>query len=257
MIRARDQGLDFVPALLPTANGDTLVWDHGRLWELTEWLPGRADFHSQPTIARLEAACIALAQLHVCWEPGYSQGVSVCPAVVRRLDRLREWRALQGSGWWPEARLPVAERAWRVLPEWAQRTYAELQCWLGASWELQPCLCDLWHDHLLFDGDRLTGLVDYGAVKSDHPAIDLARLLGSLVEDNAEMWRIGLAAYRTVRRLSAEEEQLARVLDRTGTVVGVTNWLRWLFHERRVFDDPGSALRRLEILVRRMEKWDL
>ena len=91
-----------------------------------------------------------------------------------------------------------------------------LKRWADRTWPLQPCLCDVWHDHVLFDGDRVTGLVDYGAVKIDHPAVDVARLLGSLVEDDADGWAIGLTAYREVRPFTADEAQLARALDCRG-----------------------------------------
>ena len=105
---------------------------------------------------------------------------------------------------------PAAERAWRVLPHWIDTIPDLLTRWTARTWPLQPCLCDVWHDHVLFDGDRVTGLVDYGAVKIDHPAVDVARLLGSLVGDDAEGWAAGLTAYREVRPFSAEEEELAR-----------------------------------------------
>lgn len=48
------------------------------------------------------------------------------------------------------------------------------------SFRLQPCIRDIWHDHVLFDGDRVTGLIDFGAMQIDTPATDIARLVGSL-----------------------------------------------------------------------------
>ena len=120
---------------------------------------------------------------------------------------------------------------------------------------LQPCLCDVWHDHVLFDENYVTGIVDYGAMKIDHPAVDVARQLGSLVEDDAAGWAAGLAAYREVRVFTSEEEELARALDVTGTIVGATKWLRWLYHDDKEFTDRAAAIRRLEELVQRIEKW--
>src|SRR5947209_4161414 len=43
---ARAAGLAFVPAVFPAADGRSWVADAGRLWELTAWMPGRADFHA-------------------------------------------------------------------------------------------------------------------------------------------------------------------------------------------------------------------
>ena len=71
-------------------------------------------------------------------------------------------------------------------------------------------MCDLWHDHILFTGNAVTGLIDFGSVKEDHVAVDLARLLGSMIGDDAAIWEVGLSAYQRIQPLSAEEAALAR-----------------------------------------------
>jgi homoserine kinase type II len=256
---ARQQGLDFVPAVIDSIEATSTVCTAGRWWELTEWLAGRADFAQHPSAARLEAACTALARLHRCWE-NFAEAPAPCPAVRRRLDFLRDWYALLASGWKPEAVAAdplrsVVERAWQVLPRRLEEVPGLLAAWASTSGPVRPCLCDLWHDHLLFEGDRLTGLIDYGAVKVDHIAVDLARMLGSLVGDDADGWRLGLDAYCRVRPLTAEEKDLSRVLDRTGTVLGVANWLRWLYHDGRTYEDRSAVHIRLEALIRRVETW--
>jgi homoserine kinase type II len=260
--RARSHGLHFVPAVLPTSGGASAVEHAGRLWEVAEWLPGRADYHERPSRPRLEEACRALARLHGAWEGLAEPAPAPCPAVARRLECLREWRELLCTGWHPltsadrtDPLRPLAERAWRLLARWAEAVPERLRPWASRPWRLQPCLCDLWHDHLLFEGERLTGLVDYGAVKVDHPAVDVARLLGSLVADDADGWSAGLRAYREVRPLAEDEAELALALDETGAVLGVVNWLRWLYVERREFEDRTTAGRRLEVLVKRIEGW--
>jgi homoserine kinase type II len=260
MTRARRAGLSFVPAVFPADDGTTAVAGAGRLWDLAEWLPGRADFHESPSAARLRAACAAVARVHTDWADAVPAAPTACPALVRRLALVAECRELTDSGWSPLGRAdandpvrPVAERAWRLTAHRVEEVPRRLARWAGATWPVQPCLCDVWHDHLLFEGDRLTGLVDYGAVKLDHPAVDLARLLGSLADDDAGKWQTGLAAYREVRPLSGDEEALARALDETGVVLGAAAWLRWLYEERREYDDRQAVARRLEALVRRME----
>lgn len=241
--------LDFVPAVLRTRTAGTFVLHEGHLWDLTSWMPGKADFHEHPTRERLEQACRALAALHRAWEPLHSRQ-GTCPAVERRLQAWQEWHKLVSAGWRP----PV-DRAWSVVARFAPQVPGWLVPWTLSTQPLQPCLCDVWHDHLLFEGDRLTGIVDYGEAKIDHVAVDLARMLGGLIADEDECWQIGLSAYRRVRSLSDSEAALARLLDRTGTILGAANWLRWLHHEGRQFEDVSAAQRRLGVLVARMEQW--
>ena len=261
MTQARASGLAFVPRLERTADLSSSVEHVGHWWELTEWLPGQADYRDHPTAARLEAACVAVAQLHQVWAHSVIE-VGVCPAVVRRHLSLRMFHDALNNGWNPlqvatfnDPLRPLIERAARILWRWLASIPPWLAPWTEAHLPLQPCLCDVWHDHLLFEGDRLVGLIDYGSVKPDHVAVDLARLLGSLVEDNESGWNRGLAAYRSVRSLTVEEAVLARALDRTGVVLAVANWLRWLYAERRAFEDRTGVAGRLETLVTRIEGW--
>jgi homoserine kinase type II len=167
------------------------------------------------------------------------------------------------SGWRPlgaataDDRLrPLAERAWPLLPRCIKQVPERLAPWIDQPLPLQPCLCDVWHDHVLFTGDTVTGLVDFGGVKMDHVAVDLARLLGSLVEDAAQGWAAGLEAYAAVGALSSADERLITLLDETGTLLGIARWLMWLYHERRPFEDRAAVARRLGRLVERIESWE-
>jgi Ser/Thr protein kinase RdoA (MazF antagonist) len=251
MAVAARAGLTFVPAVLAARNGVTLVEEASRVWELTAWLPGKADFRDHPTPVRLAAAGVALAQLHQAWRGPPHR--SVCPAVERRLEASRSWDRARPALPAGDPLHALVGRAHELARAILPHVGAALAPWALLSLPVQPCLCDVWHDHLLFAGDRLTGLIDYGSVKSDNVAADLARMFGSLVGEEGG-WRVGLTAYRAVRPLSEDEARLARVLDVTGTVLGVVNWLRWL-SEGRVFVDRAAVARRLGELVARVERW--
>jgi hypothetical protein len=257
--KARAAGLDFVPGVFRDRNGHSWVEHDGRLWDVTAWMPGWADFHARPTDHRLQEACRALARLHKVWaEP--EMPAAACPAVRQRLDCVRDWLALVGSGWHPDfsgQNDPVAswaQQAWRLVPDRVSRIVGRLSHWETRLLRLQPCLCDVWHAHVLFLGDEVSAIVDYGSVKPNHVAADLARLMGSFVGGDTKRWEVGLEAYRDLCSLSAEEQELARCLDQTGTVLGAANWLRWLYHERRTFTDCQAVAARLGEAVTRMER---
>src|SRR5947208_2431780 len=80
---------------------------------------------------------------------------------------------LLSSGWRPcwhdgDPVASWARRAWDLVGQHGPAVPRRLARWAGRPVRVQPCLCDPWHANLLFDGDALTGLVDYGSVKQDH-----------------------------------------------------------------------------------------
>src|SRR5262245_12154672 len=231
MKTAREDGLDFVPEVFATRTGVTCFIHENRVWDLTTWMPGRADGSGPSPRAHVEAACAGLARVHQSW---HRLGVECgpCPAIDRRLRTWQQWRELLAAGWRPscvvENHPPLtrqARRAWDLLGLWMPRVPGWLAPFRTLEFALQPCLCDVWQEHLLFTGDRLTGLIDYGAVKIDQVAVDLARLLGSAVGDDESNRATGREAYRRVRPLPEQEEALAYALDLSGAVLGMSNWL--------------------------------
>src|SRR5205823_635723 len=146
---------------------------------------------------------------------------------------------------WPEL-TPLARRFLGLAPKCLPRAIQSIMPLATASFNLQPCLRDIWHDHVLFTGDAVTGLIDYGAIDFDTPATDIARLLGSLVEDDASGWNDGLAAYRTVRLLTDVEELAAKALNVSGPIVAGCNWLRWIYIDRRQFENRQQIIERFQ-----------
>jgi homoserine kinase type II len=254
---ARALHLPFVPAVVPNRENLTATVEAGRAWDVARWMPGAADFHARPTDARLANACAAIAQLHRAWAPAVP-AFAPCPAVRRRLDVLARWQSLR---LWPaDPPSPVAPELGDLLRRgrdlvaraapWAGRA---LVPWVDRPFPVQPCLCDVWHDHVLFTGDVVTGLIDYGAVKDDSVAVDLARLLGDLVGDDDARFAAGLAAYRAAGG-SPPPDGFVRALDRSGAVCGVAVWLLRLLAERRGYPDPAAVAARLGRLADRLER---
>jgi Ser/Thr protein kinase RdoA (MazF antagonist) len=255
---ARERCLSFVPQIFPTRSGRTCVSQAGWLWELLQWLPGTADKQDPAAPARVATACTTLAQFHeiLAQQPLSCQP---CPGVQRRLHCLREWLALRKAGWRPDVTtqplLPatVSRQAMELLREHGRHIPQQLAPWTDTVVTVQPCLCDIWRDHVLFEGEDVVGLVDYGSMKVDHVSVDLARLLGSFAGSAGEAWRAGLEAYRRLRPLSEREAELIAVLDWSGTLLALANWLRWLFHEYRSYEDMELVARRLAVLVSRVD----
>lgn len=251
--------LPITPRLWPTRDGDTYIRRGEQFWEVSDWMPGRADFHLKPTDDRLYAAMRALAAIHEQWQPASPREIP-CPAVARIIRAFSEWRELVNSGWKPDYRLPYpfelhdrARRAWQALLGGALTAEYSLHDWVDRPVPVQLCLCDVWHDHILYTGDEVTGVIDFGAVKLDCVAIDLARLLGSLIPDEPQRMDRALAVWSALRPVPKVVLELVPVLDRVGMVVGLTNWLRWLYLEQRPCSDMSKVMRRMDALLRRIE----
>jgi hypothetical protein len=98
----------------------------------------------------------------------------------------------------------------------------------------------------------VTGLIDPGSARIDNVAIDVARLLGSLVEDDAQGWERGLEAYERAEGLSLEETGLVTVLDQSGVLLAGAVWVERLADGTVARGSAVRVRRRLEEVVQRM-----
>jgi Ser/Thr protein kinase RdoA (MazF antagonist) len=267
------RGIDYVSVPVASAAGSTLVRAFDRFWQLEPWLPGSADFWSCASDIRLAAAFNALARFHQIareFRPAGSNPSHLGPAAAAiaptALDRLELF-----NRWTPPRLIDLRERLRRdgddngsVLAAVGSRIVAafercgpmvaqELRAANRESVPLQPCLRDVWHDHVLFKGDAVTGLIDPSAARTDTIATDLSRLAGSLIADDRRAWDVALDAYRSVRPLSPAERRLVGVLDRSGVLLSGMAWLE----RPHIFEPPpelqSRLLDRLERIALRAE----
>lgn len=271
LAHVRDCGLAALVATpLLTLQGTTFVVRHEHVWQLEPWLPGVADFAARPSSARLRNALRALARWHVAarsfvptakeapWFASFEAAHS--PGIAERLRAFDRWprarldlvrESLQKQSWpeFDEPALRILELFPRVAPSMAQKLR------LGATVKapLQPCLRDIWHDHVLYTGDQVSGLIDAHACRTECVATDLARLLGSLVADDRPAWDEGLVAYSEVRPLGVAERGLVELFDESAVLLSGLTWLEWHCVERRRFAEPRIVVDRLRRIVRRLE----
>lgn len=263
-------GMMQVPVPLTALDGTTFFEMRGQVWQLEPWMPGAADFWTNPDSARLSAAMICLARWHVAaarFQPHESECAWFFSNPAGRSPGLAERARKIARRNGPECdalRHKLASCAWKEFAEMgrsildhfvrlAPRVESQLKFGLEAVVPLQPCLRDIWHDHVLFTGNEVTGLIDAHASRSDCVATDLARLLGSLVRDDRARWDAGLAAYQTVRPLALSELALVALFDQSAVLLGGMTWLDWVCLEGRTFDDREKVLERLRKIVARLE----
>ncbi|MCA9179868.1 MAG: aminoglycoside phosphotransferase family protein [Planctomycetales bacterium] len=258
MFVARQHGVQFVPAIVMNRRGGSFTSDGKHLWEVTQWMPGTADYLAAPSSQRLQAAMRALAKLHRTWQesPQPLTQTGLSPTIIERRQKL-EYCLQQLPHW---THLPLGESSHRGLAlqtmqhlaAYGPQLLPQLTSLRDQPVPLHFVLRDVWSDHVLFTNDRVTGIIDFGAARVDEPATDVARLLGSLEPFDQGHWLVGWEAYRTVN--PHVELDRVRLLDRVGTLLSAVQWLQWLVLQPRAFNAPPNQLvERWQRLLRRLE----
>ncbi|MCA9115686.1 MAG: phosphotransferase [Planctomycetaceae bacterium] len=265
------------PVAVPVRNlqGQTVTPHAGRLWHLEPWLPGTADFHEQPEPERLQHLMRLLARVHETaarYEAPSADSqwfsravVQPSPAVQTRRKLLECWiqqkqdeaaariRREVGRDSSPE-QTRLAEDAARKVARLAVPVLTELKQAESLPVRVSPVLRDIWHDHVLWNGREVSGLIDLSAAGTESAAADLSRLLGSLAEDDRSLWQLALEEYRLHRRMTPEEETLVPILDRSGVLLSAAGWIdRHYLQNRGSLSLPG-ALSRLAGLTVRLDR---
>jgi len=259
-------GLQFVPVPILAEDGSSFVSEGGHFWELSPWMPGAPHDFALPSLPRLDAALEALAEFHLAaasfpGSAGSRAAGAPSPAIMERLRRIErllagDLRSLQASitpAVWPAG----ADRGRRLIELFsacAPEVAGRLQHVVELRVPLLPCLRDIWSDHVLFSGSRVTGIIDFGALRIDSPAADIARLLGSTAGDDPNGWSRGLAAYGRLRPLEPSEAALLQPLDQSGVLLSGLNWIDWIYRQRRQFDNLQAIAGRLDCQIMRLEQ---
>ncbi len=243
--------LGFIPAPIADRSGRTLQEHEGRLWELTPWMPGAAEAARHPDPARVRSAFAAMAAFHQRLAGERRDGVS--PGLGQRHEAIAQLlqggfdaleRAIEPAAVSPqdEAR-PMALRWLNLARVMAPQLQEPLRRAAGRTVPLQPCLRDARPEHFLFEGDRVTGLVDFGAMGVDCVAGDLARLMGEWLDGDASARIEAMASYERSRPLDVDEAALIDAFASSSALLIGEHWIRWHFIEGRHFDDPSAVTR--------------
>jgi Ser/Thr protein kinase RdoA (MazF antagonist) len=255
--------LTFVPVPIRDRVGQTLQEHDGHFWEVSPWMPGAPDLSEPPPAQRIEAAFTALAAFHqrlACEQThGRSPGLAQRAVLIERLVA-GGFDTLEGAvdqGRRQRRSAPPHEVAARWLT--LARSIAPLQAELlrapaARVVRLQPCLRDARPEHFLFEGDRVSGLVDFGAMGVDSVAADLARLIGDWLLVDPASRALALTCYERVRPLEPSETVLIDAFESAAALLIGERWVRWHYIDGRRFDDPQAVACGLVRGLRRLER---
>jgi len=261
------EGFHRVPVPVETEHKHGYVRHDGHLWELVPWLPGEPTYRKSPSPRKLENALLALAEFHraAASFPLPETGPIRSPGLSERARKLKQLltgglaslEAAVGEedtddSLWPEL-APRARRLIALATQTGPKIQPTLEIAASLAVSIQPCIRDVWHAHVLYTGDKVSGLVDFGAMRAENVTSDVARLLGSLAGNSLDDWHTGLAAYQAGRPLSSDERALLAAFDKSAVVMGGLQWLEWIYVERRQFANQAAVMARIDEFLARLE----
>lgn len=259
-------GGSFVPVPVKSSNDSTIVSCNGVYWHLEPWMPGEANYWRFPSSEKLASAMQSLADFHRLAAQAAPGLVSkkASAAIQERRNLLKRYvSGGRPTNLFERLRFSATNATDIELRELAPliceqflRFSDKIECELQRASRIpairQPVISDVWHDHVLFADNQVSGLVDFGQMRQDSPAMDIARLLGSLVGDDENGWKYGLENYQNRIDLQDSEKELVRIFDRSTTLLSGINWLQWICIENRDFGDLHPILVRLRKISDRM-----
>lgn len=250
-----------LPVAVPQRSdvGATFITLGDGLWQLEPWRPGEPELTDPADAPRVAAALQGLARLHrasAAYRPSpagarwFQTDRGPAPAVAERLDKFAAWSptALREARdrLRPTTASHTAAPLRRILeaaPAGVETLRPQLQAAQSIDVPLCPCLRDARPDHFLFTGAELTGIIDPSSARTDTVVADLTRLLGGYCPQLPRDWRAAMAAYESVRPLSAAELQLLPLLDASNTLLSGLTWVERAVVETEILNQPPVQAR--------------
>jgi len=203
---------------------------------------GLAAFHQRLASERFEGLSMGLRQRFEAVSQLEHGGFDTLERAIeqrRGLDALNHDSALR----WIRLARPVAPQLREPLRQACRRSVF-----------LQPCLRDARPEHFLFEGDQLSGLVDFGAMAVDSVVGDLARLIGEWLDDDQSAYQLALESYEQIRPLDPAETSLIGAFQSATALLIGERWIRWHFIEDRCFDDQQAVTQGLARSLKQLER---
>jgi Ser/Thr protein kinase RdoA (MazF antagonist) len=218
----------------------------GRQWRMCTWTPGECLGSGALSFQVVQACATGLAEWHeasaraATQNPGKSDriGRGRSPAALDRCARLE--RLLQttdfgipcppGEGMSAEMRAVAAELGEAVCDAGPRQARRAVAAFAAAPAVTQRFYCwgDARRENAVVQADRLRGFIDFSAICTDSPALDIAALVGSLAEGDEHLATAAVTAYGRRRAVSTAERELAFGFAAAWPVLTACNWITWL-----------------------------
>ena len=260
LIFASINGCPEIAKPINTRSQKSFHYQYETIWEMTAWADGEVISPNSLNEKQVESAIETLARFHQATARYFfnfapsNKIVEVrdqllgLPVTLAAIDQhknelasyLRQEQWLEFKTQSPGLALDIA----RFLLPFSSTVFP-----------VQPVIRDMRPDHLFFTENRVTGLVDFGAMKVDTVACDLSRLLGGLFEDDAHRFQKSINDYSNHRQIFPHEREVILPLNHASVVLGIANWLKWIAVDKIRFYSPNDVGARINSLMRRFTQY--
>ncbi len=263
------------PAIVNLDSSQTRIQANDCVWQMEPWMPGEPA-QGPPTPGQIKSTLEALLLFHTmaaeCTQarsdarsvaPWFHISEGCAPGISRRLSIVSEL----SDGLLTSFIKSVAAEPDPEFRCCAKRVCAALEFWLPwlrkkltevarSSYRLQPVVRDLWRPHVLFTGERVTGIIDLNAMATDHVGLDVTRLFRSWFGADIDRIREALTSFRSQRLLDASEWRLLQAYDAATALLSPVTWLRRRFINAAADCTSRDVLLRLAELTSLAERFE-
>ena len=256
-------GLKFVPVPIRNQAENSFCEYGGHLWEVSPWMPGRADFCETVDDACRQTRLTNAMQALALWHNATATFQPPTNETSRGIRSRRQRHQELCSGTLADLGRSVRDNRFAISPDIVSTATGLLDAFGNATdlsskldrvsnvaVSLQPCIRDIWHDHVLFTGDKVTGIVDFGAARVAAREGDVARLLGSLSRtaksdhQKEQLWAMGMSSYQATANQPIHAE-MVQIWHLANVSMSGLQWVEWLFSEGRRFDNLEAVHERM------------
>jgi len=266
--KVQDGGCALLSCPVSTREGGTWLEQGSHAWEMLTWIHGEPLLEEQPSRELLSSTTAALANLHKALSklqlrlahdgilpPVHADGLR------QRFELLQQWlthdEQLLRERITQHKQYAYLRGLYELVRELLHRHQPLLVTRLRDAHSLGvpifPVLRDVQPAHVIFEGARVAGVIDVGAMRFDSPMADLARLLQRWRYTEPNWYATALAAYQNIRDLHKNELCVLDVYDYSARLLTGVQWLRWLVLEERAFENSPLVNRYIERAVRELK----
>ncbi|PQO42395.1 aminoglycoside phosphotransferase family protein [Blastopirellula marina] len=258
----RDAGMTLLPNYCQSASRQTYVEHDKRLWELQTWATG-SEALPPYSFAEQRSMLQTVARFHQVLRntPQDISRLAPSEGVATRLQMLRTWRDHRMQEVVPQVERYGNPKVRGILALFTmvfQTFHRPLELLLESvadeGFLVEYCIGDPRPENFHFEDGQVSAMFDFGSLRKDNIALDIARLASELSTDGSVDWELAFDNIELIRPLKEAEKHLTQILDAANVLLTGLKWVQWIVIDGYSFSNPKLVEARLLHLAMRVDQ---